>query len=389
MNPVDFTEKKAGRLIKGPQGYWAFVPDPLPPPLSINWDLANILSRADRALSELGGLARNLPNPHLLIGPFVRREAVLSSRIEGTQASLSDLFFFEAAESEKTTPARKTPSDVREVANYVKALEYALKRIDELPLSLRLIRELHEILLSGVRGEHWTPGEFRRSQNWIGPPGCTLMDATFVPPSPPEMMEALGDLEKYLHSISGLPPLIKIALVHYQFEAVHPFLDGNGRIGRLLISLLLYHEGLLCQPLLYLSAFFERRRTEYYRRLRDISTAGKWRPWIDFFLHGVIEQSQDAMQRTIRLLGLWQRYRSKLQEARSSALLLRIVDRLFEYPVLSIPAAVRFLSVTHRSGAQLIGKLVGAGILTEMTGRERYRLYAAKEIMETIESGEV
>jgi Fic family protein len=388
MKPEDFTKGKTGRLIKGPQGYWAFVPDPLPPPLSIDWGLANLLSRADRALSELGGLARNLPNPRLLIGPFVRREAVLSSRIEGTQASLSDLFFFEAAESGKTTLARKTASDVREVANYVKALEYALKRIEALPLSLRLIRELHEILLSEVRGEHWTPGEFRRSQNWIGPPGCTLMDATFVPPPPPEMMDALGDLEKYLHHPSPLPPLIRIALVHYQFETVHPFLDGNGRIGRLLVSLLLFHDGLLAQPLLYLSAFFERRRAEYYRRLLEISTAGKWRLWIDFFLEGVIEQSQDAMHRTIRLLGLWQQYRFKLQEARSSALLLQLVDRLFEYPVLSIPAAARFLKVTQRSGAQLIKKLVGAGILTEMTGRERYRLYAAKEVIDAIESSE-
>jgi Fic family protein len=386
MNPEDFTKEKAGRLIKGPQGYWAFVPDPLPPPLSINWDLANILSRADRALSELGGLARNLPNPHLLIGPFVRREAVLSSRIEGTQASLSDLFFFEAAQSEKTAISRKTPRDVQEVANYVRALEYALKRINELPLSLRLIRELHEILLSGVRGEHYTPGEFRRSQNWIGPPGCTLMEATYVPPPTPEMMESLGDLEKYLHSTSGLPPLIKIALVHYQFEAIHPFLDGNGRIGRLLISLLLCHEGLLAQPLLYLSAFFERRRTEYYRRLLDIRIAGNWNQWIVFFLEGVFEQSQDAINRTSRLLNLWQGYRNRLQEARSSALLLRLVDRLFEYPVLSIPGAASFLKVTYRSGVQLMGKLVSAGILTEMTGRERYRLYAAKEIMETIES---
>ncbi|MBI5582995.1 MAG: Fic family protein, partial [Deltaproteobacteria bacterium] len=292
----------------------------------------------------------------------------------------------EAAESEKAIPARKTPSDVREVANYVKALEFSLKRIDELPLSLRLIRELHEILLSGVRGEHWTPGEFRRSQNWIGPSGCTLMDAIFVPPPPPEMKEALGDLEKYFHSSSDLPPLIKIALVHYQFEAIHPFLDGNGRIGRLLISLLLCQEGLLTQPLLYLSAFFERRRREYYQRLLDISTAGKWRSWIDFFLEGVIEQSRDAMQRTTRLLGLWQGYRAKFQEARSSALLLQLVDRLFEYPILSIPAATRFLKVTRRSGAQIIGKLVGAGILTEMTGRERYRLYAAMELIETIES---
>jgi Fic family protein len=280
MKPEDFTDRKAGRLIKGPQGYWAFVPDPLPPRLSTDWDLANLLSRADRALGELSGLARNLPNPHLLIGPFVRREAVLSSRIEGTQASLSDLFYFEAAHSEKTALPKKPPSDVQEVTNYVKALEYAPKRIKDLPLSLRLIRELHEILLSGVRGEHWTPGEFRRSQNWIGPPGCTLIDATFVPPPPQDMMEALGQLEKYLHMPSNLPPLVHIALVHYQFEVIHPFLDGNGRIGRLLISLLLCHEGLIDQPFLYLSAFFEHRRPNYYQRLLDISTGGKWRQWI-------------------------------------------------------------------------------------------------------------
>ena len=386
MNPEDFTKQKAGCLIKGPQGYWAFVPDPLPPPLSINWDLASHLSRADRALSELSGLAKNLPNPHLLIGPFVRREAVLSSRIEGTQASLSDLFYFEATQTEKTALARKTPIDVREVANYVKALEYALKRIKEFPLSLRLIRELHEILLSGVRGEHNTPGEFRRSQNWIGPTGCNLMEATFVPPPPPEMKEALEDMEKYLHSTSDLPPLIRFALIHCQFEAIHPFVDGNGRIGRLLISLLLCHDGLLAQPLLYLSAFFERRRSEYYRRLLAVSAAGEWGPWIDFFLEGVFEQSQDAIARTSRLLELWQRYRNKLQEARSSALLLQLVDRLFEYPVLNIPATSRFLAVTHRSGVQLVKKLVEAGILIEVTGRERYRLYAAKEIIDTIES---
>ena len=388
MNPKDFKNGKTGQLLKGTQGYWAFVPDPLPPILSIDWDLANLLSQADRALSGLGGLARNLPNPHLLIGPFLRREAVLSSRIEGTQASLSDLFYFEAAPSEKAALSRKSPSDVREVANYVKALEYALKRIEELPLSLRMIRELHGILLSGVRGGNWTPGEFRHSQNWIGPPGCTLLNATFVPPPSHEMKEALGQLEKYLHNPSKLPSLIRIALVHYQFEAIHPFLDGNGRIGRLLISLLLCHEQLLAQPLLYLSAFFERRRTEYYQRLLEISTAGKWRSWIEFFLEGVVEQSHDAIQRTNRLLWLWQDYRSKLQAARSSALLLQLVDQLFETPVLSVPAAAKFLNVTHRSAVKLIEKLGDAGIVTEMTKRERYRLYVAVEIISTIESSQ-
>jgi Fic family protein len=337
-------------------------------------------------LGELGGLARNLPNPHLLISPFLRREAVLSSRIEGTQASLSDLFFFEAADSARFMPDRQTPHDVREVANYVKALEYALKRLDELPLSLRLIRELHEILLSGVRGQHWTPGEFRSSQNWIGPPGSTLMEAVYVPPPPQEMVEALGEFEKYLHAPSGLPPLIRIALVHYQFEAIHPFLDGNGRIGRLLISLLLCSEGLVPQPLLYISAFFERQRADYYRHLLHVSLAGQWTAWLIFFLEGVAQQSRDAIWRTAQLLSMWQSYRSRLQEARSSALLLQLVDRLFQYPVLSVPGTTKALEITHRSATKLIERLVAARILTEVTGRERNRLYVAQDIIKAMEA---
>lgn len=321
MNPKEFTKSKAGRLIRGPQRYWAFVPDPLPPPLSIDWDLARVLSGADRALSELAGLARTLPNPHLLIGPFIRREAVLSSRIEGTQASLSDLFFFEAAYPEKGLPARESASDVQEVANYVKALEYALKRVRDLPLSLRLIREVHEILLSGVRGGNWTPGEFRRSQNWIGPPGCTLMEAEFVPPPPHEMMESLSELEKFLHRPSNLPPLVKTALVHYQFEAVHPFLDGNGRIGRLLISLLLRHENLLDQPFLYLSAFFERRRSEYYAKLLDISKSGQWRSWMEFFMQGVLNNLKTRFRERTGCLGF-----GRFTEANSTR---RVLQRCF------------------------------------------------------------
>ena len=229
-------------------------------------------------MSELAGAARTLPNPHLLIGPFIRREAVLSGRIEGTQASLSDLFFFEASGA-----ADPAVPDVREVSNYVKALEHGLARLDALPISLRLIREIHAKLMEGVRGEHLTPGEFRRSQNWIGAPGCTLMEAIFVPPPEEEMMECLGELEKYLHEPSALLPLVRLALVHYQFETIRPFLDGNGRIGRLLITLLLCAEGLLSEPLLYLSAYFERHRQDYYRCLLDVSHAGQWSHWISFF----------------------------------------------------------------------------------------------------------
>jgi Fic family protein len=353
--------------------------------MELTWGLANALSEADRALAELAGTARNLPNPHLLIGPFIRREAVLSSRIEGTEASLSDLFYFEAGAPGSPRGFRGLAADVREVANYVRAMEYGLKRLRDLPLSLRLIREIHGKLMEGVRGERLTPGEFRRSQNWIGPPGCNLMEATYVPPPVHEMTEALGELEKFLHARSSLPPLMKMAMVHYQFEAIHPFLDGNGRIGRLLVSFLLCHEALLREPLLYLSAYFERERQEYYRLLLAVSQSGAWEDWIRFFLGGVADQSRDAIWRTGKLLELWQKYRRMFETARASALLLRMVDGLFEAPVVTIPIAAKRLGITQRSAAMNIQKLVDAGILSEVTGRERYRVFLARGILETIE----
>lgn len=383
MQLADFTQDKAGRLVKTHQGYWAFVPDPLPPKLDLSWALVSQLSEADRALSELAGVARTLPNPHLLINPFIRREAVLSSRIEGTQASLSDLLFFEASGSIE----QKAP-DVLEVANYVKALEYGLGRLADLPVSLRLIRETHEHLMSGVRGEHLTPGEFRRSQNWIGPPGCTLMDAVFVPPPVAEMNEALNDLEKYLHAERSLPLLIRQALVHYQFETIHPFLDGNGRIGRLLLTLLFCTEGPLTQPLLYLSAYFERYRQDYYRLLRGVSQQGRWIDWITFFLRGVADQSRDAIRRSSQLLDLWQEYRKRLQSTRSSALALQLVDELFSYPALTVAGAAKLLNVTQRSAQLNIEKLEHSGILEEATGKQRNRIFIAPAIISIIEAQE-
>lgn len=380
MRREEFTEAAAGRLIRTPQGYWAFVPNPLPPALTPSWELAGQLSEADRALSELAGAARTLPNPRLLIDPFIRREAVLSSRIEGTQASLSDLFAFEA--SGQIAP--QSP-DVREVANYVRALEHGLSRLEELPISLRLIREMHERLMEGVRGEQMTPGEFRRSQNWIGPPGCTLTHAVFVPPPEAEMKEALYELERHLHQPSPLPPLIRLALIHYQFEAIHPFLDGNGRIGRLLLTVLLCAEGLLPQPLLYLSAFFERHRPEYYRLLLDVSRHGAWSEWILFFLRGVAEQSRDAVKRSTRLLDLWREYRERLQSARSPALLLRLTDELFSYPMLTIARLAERLGVTPRTAQLNVDKLMAAGILIETTGRQRNRVFVAPQIIHLLE----
>jgi Fic family protein len=384
MNPADFTEEKNGRLIKTQRDYWAFLPNPLPPQLTLSWDLVNQLSEADRALSELAGTARTLPNPHLLIGPFIRREAILSSRIEGTQASLSDLLFFEASGS--VDP--KAP-DAREVVNYVKAMEYGLVRLKKFPLSLRFIREVHEHLMHDVRGEHLTPGEFRRSQNWIGPDRYTLMDATYVPPPVEDMEQALGQFESYLHAPSSVPLLIRLAAIHYQFEAIHPFLDGNGRIGRLLITLLLCKEGALPEPLLYLSAYFERYRNEYYRLLLAVSQSGKWIDWISFFLRGVAEQSRDALVRSDRLLQLWKDYRGEFQSARSSALQLRLVDQLFAYPAITANQAAKLLKVTHRSAQLNIEKLIRKGILKEATGKQRNRVFIAPQIVKIIEATHV
>ncbi len=383
MQPSDFNKDKAGRLIKGKLGYWAFVPDFLEPEVQFDLPLVRALSDADRGLSELAGTARRLPNPHLLIRPFMRREAVLSSRIEGTQASLSDLFFFEAA-----SPGDPEVPDVHEVRNYVQALEYGIARLKELPLSLRLIREMHEHLMKGVRGETQTPGEFRVTQNWIGPPGCTLMEATFVPPPVEEMNDALDKFEKYLHSDSELPPLIRLALIHYHFEAIHPFVDGNGRIGRLLISLLLCSEGLLPQPLLYLSAYFEKNRSDYYRLLLGVSRCGEWLPWVRFFLKAVAVQARDAVSRSDELLALLAEYRNRVQEARASALLLSLIDELFSFPALTTKMAARILGVTPRSAQLNINKLINVGILREVTGQKRNRVFVAHEIVTIVDRSE-
>jgi len=383
MNPVDFTAEKNGRLLKTQLDFWAFLPNPLPPQLTLSWDLVSQLSEADRALSELAGTTRTLPNPHLLIGPFIRREAVLSSRIEGTQASLTDLLFFEAS----GTVDPKAP-DAREVANYVKAMEYGLARLKKFPLSLRFIREVHEYLMDGVRGDHLTPGEFRRSQNWIGPDGCTLMEATYVPPPVDEMEKALDQFETYLYAPSTVPILIRLAAIHYQFEAIHPFLDGNGRIGRLLITLLLCKEEALSEPLLYLSAYFERHRNEYYRLLLTVSQAGKWIDWISFFLRGVAEQARDALARSDRLLHLWESYRREFQSARSSALQLRLLDQLFAYPAITTNQAAKHLKVTHRSAQLNIEKLIRKGILKEATGKQRNRVFVAPQIVKIIEASQ-
>jgi Fic family protein len=378
MDITLFENSPSGKLIRASGGYRAFVPNPLPPRLDWDDDLVSILSKTDIALGTLSGLGETLPNPHLLIYPFIRREAVLSSRIEGTQSSLSDLFLFEATQLEKR-------GDVKEVRNYVRAMEYGFNRLNELPLSLRFIRELHGILMEGVRGEHATPGEFRQSQNWIGSPGATLDEATFVPPSVLEMQECLNQLEKFLHVETRLPPLVEAALVHYQFESIHPFLDGNGRIGRLLVTLLLCQRNVLTKPLLYLSAFFEQHRPEYYELLLKVSSAGAWRKWIEFFLRAVAEQSADAVTRSRRLQELLRRYTQLARDKHMPPTAGQLVELILMKPVINARLVREFLKVTYPAAQKAISSLEEAGILTEITGRKRDKAYAANEIIKVLD----
>ena len=382
MDPVKFSSFSSGKIIRMPQGYWAFLPAPLPPKLEYPPALVNALSTADRAMGELKGLGGSLTNPHLLIRPLTHREAVLSSRIEGTRASLDDLFAYEANQLSFFEPG----SDVHEVYNYVRALEYGLERVHTLPVSLRLIREVHAKLMEGVRGDAWTPGEFRRTQNWIGPVGSTLETAAYVPPPVDEMLAALGALESFIHEPSDLPPLIRLGLIHYQFEAIHPFLDGNGRLGRLLIALLLSAWQLLPQPLLYLSAYFESNRLAYYDLLLAVSQRAWWEEWLIFFLEGVRSQSQDAVKKIGRLQSLRAEYQAQIQSRRAPARLLRVVDLLFGGPVLTARQVETELGIPFPGAQRLIDQLIQLGILREVTGGKRNRIYRSDQIFAILES---
>ena len=299
---------RAGRYHRQPAGYSAFMPTALPPtpPINVDHEMQTLLSKADRALGRLDGSIQTLPNPDLFVFMYVRKEAVLSSQIEGTQSSLNDVLKVEASIFD---PDR--PNDVDEVLNYVNAMNYGLNRLTTLPLSIRLIKEIHERLLSGVRGRNLQPGELRQSQNWIGPRGCTLDEATFVPPPPSEVMNALGQLEMFMHSEDALPPLIKIGLIHSQFETIHPFLDGNGRVGRLLITFLLCESRILTKPVLYISYFLKTRRDDYYTLLQRVRDNGDWESWIKFFLSGISEVSLEATETARRIVtstGISSRY---------------------------------------------------------------------------------
>ena len=363
---------RAGRFVRQSNDYVAFEPSPLPPepPLRLDGALVRLLSAADTALGRLDGITGILPNPDLFVAMYVRQEAVLSSQIEGTQASLTDVLQFEAGDREDAKLR-----DVQEVVNYVGAMNYGLEQT-ALPMSLRLIREIHARLMQGVRGEHLEPGEFRRSQNWIGPAGCTLSTASFVPPPPHLLLPLMGDLERFLYD-DALPPLIHAGLAHAQFETIHPFLDGNGRVGRLLTTFLLCQRGILSRPLLYLSHFLKQNRTEYYDRLQAVRTHGAWEEWLTFFVRGVRDVAAQAQETARKILDLRAHYQAALQsEGKAGATLLRVLDLLFAQPVLTPATLEEKLRVSYVTANNHIARLEELGILRETTGYKRNRRFS-------------
>ena len=378
MESLERKRQPHGQLVNCPGGYKAYVPSPLPPPFAWNERLTVSLSSADRAIGRLAGEGRRLPNPHLLIRPFVRKEAVQSSRIEGTQATLGELLAAEAG-----AVVDRSPADMREVGNYVAALEYGLTRLESLPVSLRLVRETHECLMRGVRGDVATPGDFRRSQNWIGPPGCTLNNASYVPPPPSELMTCLDKWERFLYE-DALPPLVHAALVHSQFEAIHPFLDGNGRIGRLLITLLLIKRSVLPSPLLYLSAYFEATREEYYARLLGVTERGEWEEWLTYFLRGVALQSEDAVDRIQRIDELFERWTQALAIGRSR-LPEKALDLFAENPFWTVGGLAGRLEVAFTTAQRAVNRMEAAGIVARIGDARRNRVYCAEAILEVLE----
>ena len=375
---------RSGKLIAQPGGYKAFVPEKLPPgpPLRIEGALQNLLSQADMVLARLDGMGYFLPNADLFIAMYVRKEALLSSQIEGTQASLEDIFEYESGDKPENI------NDVAEVINYIRALNYGMDRLKTLPMSLRLITEIHGVLMQGTRGGNKTPGEFRKTQNWIGPPGSTLKDARYIPPPPQEVVKTMGDLEQYIHKGRKLPVLIDCGLVHYQFESIHPFLDGNGRVGRLLITFYLYFREVLHRPLLYLSYYFKKNRQEYYDRLNMVRDKGDYEQWIAFFLKGVVETADSAVETARKILELQTKHRNLLWKKKlSSPLAVGILERLFQKPYVSVNDVAKEFSISFQAASTLVSQLEGSGILHEITGKKRDKRFIYAEYISILSEG--
>lgn len=374
-------ENRAGVFMKQPSGYYSFLPKKLPPdpPLTMDLEMLKLLSDADRKLGRLDGITQILPNPELFVAMYVQKEAVLSSQIEGTQASLTDVLDIGFNS--------KKDSDIQDVVNYVSAMNYGLSRLEEFPLCLRLIREIHEKLLENGRGSNRNPGEFRTTQNWIGPAGSTLSNAVFVPPTVPDMLDALSDLEKFFYSEDNIPSLIKIALIHAQFETIHPFLDGNGRMGRLLITFWLCSEKILTQPLLYLSYFFKSNRAEYYDRLMAVRKFGDWENWVKFFLKGVASVSDEATESAKLIIGLKEKY-TKMLSNRTNNNYIKLLDHLFQSPFTTKNKAMELLKISYPTASNIIEEFIKSGILFDLTPeQQRNKKYCFIEYLEILNRG--
>lgn len=388
IGSVQQTSTRSGAYVKQATGYRAFVPSTLPPdpPLQFDDEILDLLSRADRALGRLDGSTEALPNPELFVMMYVHKEAVLSSQIEGTQASLADVLELEAKVFEP-----QLPTDIAEVINYVGAMSYGLERLGTLPISLRMLCEIHARLMEGTRGQERNPGEFRRSQNWIGPQGCTLTTARFVPPAPDDMKTALAEWEVFLHNERPIPILVKVGLAHAQLETIHPFLDGNGRIGRLLITFMLCERAVLKRPLLYLSHYFKLNRLEYYDRLQAIRDKGDWEGWLKFFLRGVMVVANEATEVARRIVNLREEQRARIQASfgRLTADGLLLHDGLFQHPYINVIQAQKLVGKGFHAANRLVAQMVDVGILREITGKSRNRVYLHESYFRMFDDSEM
>ena len=385
------SNKRGGSWIRQPGGFDAFIPAPLPPdpPIQYSARTVRLLSRADQAVGRLDGEVRNLPNPDLFVAMYVRREAVLSSQIEGTQSTLEDLLAIELEPK-----IRDFSTDVDEIVQYVAAMNHGLERLTELPIALRLIKETHKVLLSGGRGGDKRPGEFRRDQNFIAPAGVRrIEDATFVPPPVApvdEMRNALNDLERFLNEPPrDIPSLVHVGLAHAQFETIHPFSDGNGRVGRLLITLLLVHQGILHRPLLYLSVFLKRHRSEYYEQLMGVRESGDYEGWLEFFLAGVAETAEEATVKARAIVALREEHRAFIQEHGLSTNAFRLLDLLFNRPLVDVGLVRDSLGITFATANKLVEGLQELNLLREITGRKRDRIFRFEPYLRFFEEEEL
>lgn len=376
MGSASTRSERAGKYVRQSGGYAAFYPAPLPPSPHVKLDgrLAVLLSEADNALGRLDGSVTLLPDPDLFVFMYIRKEAVLSSQIEGTEASLLDLLEYEA----RTSFNQKPLGDVAEILNYIDAMNYGLKRLDSLPVSLRLIREIHGMLLKNVRGGEFNRGEFRHSQNHIGSPGCSIQDAIFVPPPAHIMHPALDSFEKFLHSDMQIPTLIKVGMAHAQFETIHPFIDGNGRVGRLMITFLLCQQKMLHKPLLYLSYYFHKNRRDYYAALQAVRDEGDWEGWLRFFLQGVVEVSAEATETARRILALREDHRSVILSrlGRGASPALRLLAGLYNRPLVGAKDVKKITGLSTSNSYDLIKAFVDLGLLSETTGQKRNKVFA-------------